>query len=67
MGRGSLAVIQACYRNFTAHGPAAADADCILDQTTTSTILLAIDRAESPDGDHLGDRIDLAELIRQLC
>jgi len=66
MGRGSLAVIQACHHNFTARGPAAADPDCILDQATTSTILLAIDRdahADDPDG----ERVDLAELIRQLC
>ena len=55
----SLPVIQACPDNFTAHGPAAAEADCILDQTTLSAMVLAIDRDAGGDG----ERIDLADVI----
>jgi hypothetical protein len=59
--RNALPVIQACFRNFTAHGPAAADPDCIFDQETASTILLAIDRAEGG-----GPRVDLAALLAEV-
>jgi len=59
--RHALPVIQACFRNFTARGPAAADPDCILDQETISTILLAIDRAEGG-----GPRVDLAALLAEV-
>lgn len=38
-------VVDACRLNFARRGPAAADADCILDQTTLSAMLYAIDRA----------------------
>lgn len=55
----SLPVVQACFRNFTAHGPGAAEPDCILDQTTLSAIVLAVDRDAGGDG----SRIDLAELL----
>lgn len=60
MRRGSLPVVEACHRNFTRGGPAAADADCILDQTTLSALVLTVDRAEGGDG----TRVDLAELLR---
>jgi Fe-S-cluster containining protein len=52
----SLPVIQACFRNFTANGPAAADPDCILDQATLSAMVLAVDRDTGGDG----RRFDLA-------
>jgi hypothetical protein len=55
----SLPVVQACFRNFTVAGPAAADPDCILDQTTLSAMALAVDREAGGDG----RRIDLAELL----
>ena len=55
----SLPVVQACFRNFTTAGPAAADPDCILDQTTLSALVLAVDRAEAGDG----ARTDLAALL----
>lgn len=55
----SLPVVQACPDNFTEHGPAAADPDCILDQTTLSAMVLAVDR----DAGHDGARYDLAEII----
>lgn len=55
----SLPVIQACSNNFTQHGPAAADADCILDQTTLSAMVLAVDRDAGNDG----TRIDLAAVL----
>jgi Fe-S-cluster containining protein len=60
MRENSLPVVQACFRNFTAHGPAAADADCILDQETLSALLLAVDRDAGGDG----SRVDLAQLLR---
>jgi hypothetical protein len=55
----SLPVVQACFRNFTDAGPAAADPDCILDQTTLSALVLAVDR----DGGGDGTRFELAELL----
>jgi hypothetical protein len=55
----SLPVVQACSNNFIAHGPSAVDPDCILDQTTLSTMVLAIDREAGNDG----QRIDLAAAI----
>ena len=55
----SLPVVQACPDNFTSHGPSAADPDCILDQTTLSTMVLAIDRDAGNDG----ERIDLASVL----
>ncbi|MBA3818184.1 MAG: YkgJ family cysteine cluster protein [Deltaproteobacteria bacterium] len=58
-GRASLPVIQACFRNFTT---TVADADCVLDQTTLSALVLAVDRAAGGDG----SRIDLAELLAEL-
>jgi uncharacterized protein len=41
--RGALPVVQSCHRNFTRTTP---DPDCILDQTTLSATLLAVDAAE---------------------
>jgi uncharacterized protein len=52
----SLPVVQSCFRNFTHTTP---DADCVIDQETLSTLVLAVDRAEGTGG----DRIDLAELL----
>lgn len=54
---GHLPVVTACALNFTARGPAAADADCILDQTTLSATLLAINGGD-------GARHDLADVLR---
>jgi hypothetical protein len=53
---GSLPVIQSCHRNFTSVTP---DADCIVDQETLSTLLLAVDREAGNDG----SRVHLAELL----
>jgi uncharacterized protein len=58
-GERGLPVIQACPDNFTARGPGAADADCILDQTTLSAMVLAIDRDAGGDG----TRYDLADVL----
>ena len=52
----SLPIVQSCFRNFTHTTP---DADCVIDQETLSTLVLAVDRAEGGDG----SRIDLAELL----
>lgn len=60
---GSLPVVQACHLNFTAHGPGAADPDCILDQTTLSATLGMIDRAHTGRDDDR--RHDLATVIRE--
>ena len=55
----SLPVVKSCFRNFTHTEPAA---DCVLDQETLSTLVLAVDRAAG----HAGDRIDLAMLLREV-
>jgi hypothetical protein len=55
----SLPVVTSCHRNFTARGPAAADADCVIDQTTLSALVLAVDR----DAGNSGDRVDLGDVL----
>ncbi|HEY8039870.1 MAG TPA: YkgJ family cysteine cluster protein [Polyangiaceae bacterium] len=61
----SLPVVSSCHLNFVARGPAAADADCILDQETLSTVLFAIDAARAGEsGAAAGGREDLAAVIR---
>jgi Fe-S-cluster containining protein len=57
--RRGLKVIESCELNFTERGPAAADADCVLDQTTLSATVLAIDRARGGDG----ERYELRDVI----
>ena len=57
MRRGSLPVIESCFRNFTHTEPAA---DCVIDQETLSALVLAVDREAGGDG----SRVDLAELLR---
>ena len=52
--------IVACHRNFT-HTDVAAD--CVLDQTTLSALVLAVDRASGSDG----TRVDLAALLATLA
>ena len=52
----SLPVVQSCFRNFTHTSP---DADCVLDQTTLSALVLAVDRDAGGDG----SRVDLAALL----
>lgn len=54
-----LPVVESCTLNFRSAGPAAADADCILDQELVSTMLGLIDRAH----DTAGERVELAELL----
>jgi hypothetical protein len=56
----SLPVVQSCFRNFTRIDP---DADCILDQTTLSAMVLAVDR----DAGTSGDRVELASLVAELA
>lgn len=58
MREGSLPVIRNCFRNFTHTTP---DADCVLDQATLSTLVLAVDKAAGHDG----ARIDLADLLAE--
>lgn len=58
--QGSRPVVTSCALNFTARGPAAADADCILDQELVSTTLGVIDRAAGGDP---AERVDLAALL----
>lgn len=63
-GPRGLPVIDACPKNFTASGPGAIEADCVLDQTTLSTLLLAVDRAHAEEaGRPAGERIPLAKLF----
>jgi uncharacterized protein len=56
----SLPVVQSCFRNFTRTEP---DPDCILDQTTLSAMVLAVDR----DAGNSGDRVELARLVAELA
>jgi Fe-S-cluster containining protein len=60
MRRGSLPVVESCHRNFTQTEP---DADCIVDQTTLSALVLAVDR--DADGD--GSRVELSSLVAELA
>jgi len=60
------ATLDACFRNFTERGPAAVEADCVLDQTTLSTLLYAIDSAHAAQtGSTVGARFAVAELVDQ--
>ena len=60
----SLPVVETCFRNFSIPGPASADADCILDQTTLSAMLLLIDKEDALlSGRTPGERFELAELL----
>ncbi len=56
MREDSLPVVRSCFRNFTQIAP---EPDCILDQSTLSALVLAVDRASGGDG----SRIDLATLL----
>ena len=61
----SLPVIDACEKNFIEGGPAAADPDCVLDQTTLSTMLLAIDAEHArTNGTKPGERVALSDVLR---
>ena len=60
MRRGALPVVEVCPRNFTRTEPAA---DCVLDQTTLSALVLAVDREAGGDG----ARVDLAALLADLA
>jgi hypothetical protein len=70
MHEGSLPVIRNCHRNFTRTEP---DADCVLDQQTLSTLVLAVDRASGHSGERplrgpsSSDRIDLAMLLTEIA
>jgi len=63
----SLPVIESCELTFRTRGPAAADADCVLDQTLVSTTLGLIDRAHAEaHGRTPGARVDLADVLAAL-
>jgi len=49
----SLPVIESCFRNFTHTTP---DPDCVIDQTTLSALVLAVNGGDDT-------RVDLAELL----
>lgn len=57
--------VTACPRNFAARGPASADPDCILDQTTLSALLLAVDQ-EHRGASGAAPREELAALLARL-
>lgn len=62
----SLPVVETCFRNFPTSGPAAADADCVLDQTTLSAMLLLVDKEHAlRAGRTVGERHPLADLLAQ--
>lgn len=60
MRRDSLPVVENCFRNFQHTEP---DPDCIVDQTTLSTLVLTVDR----DAGGNGTRVDLADVIAELA
>jgi Fe-S-cluster containining protein len=63
--RGALPVIEACHHNFRRTTP---EADCVLDQTTLSATLFAIDAAaRAPDADPGPARVELAGLLAELA
>jgi uncharacterized protein len=62
MRQASLPVVQACHRNFTRAAP---DPDCVLDQTTLSATLYAVDAAEA--GGAPPPRVELAGLLAELA
>lgn len=63
-GKRGLPVLDVCFRNFTDGGPEAADADCVLDQTTLSAMLLLVDQQDADLGEREpAQRFDLAELL----
>jgi hypothetical protein len=65
--RRALPVIDACPKNFASGGPASADPDCVLDQTTLSTLLHAVDKSHAEEtGRAAGERVSLAEILRTL-
>ncbi|HEY0195830.1 MAG TPA: YkgJ family cysteine cluster protein [Kofleriaceae bacterium] len=57
--RRGLPAVQACHRNFRTITP---DPDCVLDQTTLSATVLAIDAAESGRR----PRVELAALLAEV-
>jgi uncharacterized protein len=63
--RGALPVIEACHHNFRRTTP---EADCVLDQTTLSATLFAIDAAaRAPGADPGPARVELAGLLAELA
>jgi uncharacterized protein len=64
-GSQALPIVSSCELNFTARGPAAADADCILDQETLSTLLLAVDAAFR--GGRAFERVALADVVKRVA
>lgn len=63
--RRGLPVVTSCELNFTARGPAAADADCVLDQANLSLTLGALARAHAAEtGGDPTERFALADLLR---
>ena len=79
LGRGPLAVVQSCHRNFTRTRP---DPDCVLEQGTLSAMLLVVDATEAPTardapgrdacdapgaGAPPGNHVDLAGLLAELA
>ncbi|MEJ7597082.1 MAG: YkgJ family cysteine cluster protein [Kofleriaceae bacterium] len=60
MRQDSLPVVQSCHRNFVRGEP---DPACVIDQTTLSALVLAVDRDAGGDG----SRVDLALVIAELA
>jgi uncharacterized protein len=63
---GHLPIVDACPKNFTAAGPAAVDASCVLDQETLSTMSAAVEAAHARQtGRAAGQRVPLRELLEE--
>jgi Fe-S-cluster containining protein len=63
-GGRSLPLVDACPRNFAGQDLAAIDASSVLDQTTLSTVLGALDAARAGELDRpRGARVEIADLL----
>lgn len=63
-GPKSLPVVSACFKNFTGEDLASVERGSVLDQTTLSTILHAVDAAHAAEvGRPPGHRVDIAALL----
>lgn len=63
-GARSLPVIDACPRNFVGQELASVEPSAVLDQTTLSTVLGALDAAHAAElGRARGERVEIADLL----
>jgi Fe-S-cluster containining protein len=62
-GLGTTTVIDACPKNFTAHGADAVDPDCVLEQPALSALVMALEHAEAARDGRPPTGIDLGAVV----